>query len=260
VRVVDVDNEEALRKATLAVGAAENRFHLAADALESYIAEGIQGIAHPRIDFPTQYLLARSLADLRAAMLLAASGFVVQSASVMRPVVEAINLVRLFERDSSYATAWLRGDKNPSPPEVRKLLGEGPDAVYGHLAKLSHPRLFGAEQSTYVNAASGEIILMMGGLPLSDPSVLIAASMPGDLLGELASAAGHLNVNEDAALRWPSMLVTVTTELLEGARGILEVLHPDGIPPGSLGEKILMAMQENVASARELAKAMDEAT
>ena len=72
---------EELRLATLAIVAVENLFREAADAVEAYLTEGISGVKQSRAEFAIAHLVSRSIADLRAGILLAASGFVVQSSA-----------------------------------------------------------------------------------------------------------------------------------------------------------------------------------
>jgi hypothetical protein len=116
----------------------------------------------------------------------------------------------------------------------------------------------GAEHTTYTAADTGDVILMMGGLPLSDPTVLIAASLPGDLFCDVAWMTGEANVRADVARRWPTLLVSVTAAVLDGSHGVLEVLYPDGIPDGSLAAQIIETMNRNLESAREMEAAMAE--
>jgi hypothetical protein len=251
----DVHDDD-LRRATLAVGTAENHLGSAADQVEAFIREGTRGVTQTRLGFPTLHLVARSIADLRAGMFLVGSGFVIQMCSVIRPVPEAMNLIELFAADEERAEAWLAGKREFSAATVRNLLGKGPDAVYDWLAERSHPRIAGAESATYTAAKTGEVILIMGGLPLNDPQVLIAATMPGDLLGSVAHAAGHIAVNPKAALQWPTLVRTVDEKLLDGTRAVFEYLHPDGVPRDSLGAEVLQVMEGNIDSARKLEAAV----
>jgi hypothetical protein len=254
-----------LRRATAAIVTVETAFNEAADDVERYLGEGFVGIKHTRTEFPTVHLLSRALANLRAGMLLAASGFVIQMCSVVRPVCESLNLIELFQQEPGLAEEWLQGSTSPKefakfqPGAVRRELGKGPDPVYSWLSERSHPRLAGAETSAYMKTDSDQVLVIMGGLPLNDPKVLLAAAMPGDLLGQVATAAGHFVTTPAVAVKWPALVVSVTERLQEGAEGILGFLHPEGVPAGSIGQDVLDAHRANVDNARELRDAIDEA-
>lgn len=243
--------EEHTLKATLAVGLAENRFRDAADAVEDFLVRGLKGVRQERAHFPIIHLVTRSVADLRAGQFLIGNGFLVQMASVIRAVPEALNLVELFVRDPQRAEAWLAGEKTPSPVEVRKELGEGPDPVYAWLAERSHPRLPGAEASAYISVDRTTVLTYMGGLPLHDPQVLLAATIPGDLLAQVAFAAGYVNLDKGVWREWPSLLRRVSELLLESSRAIYDFLEPEG-EAKETADAIVATIEGVIANAREL--------
>src|SRR5438105_4341189 len=106
----------------LAAGKMENCFRDASAYIEQYLIDGaaqLEGAAQ----IATTHLMCRSLADLRGGQYLASSGFPIQMYSLVRPVIESINLIELFAREPGRATEWAAGNHQEfMPAKVRKRL------------------------------------------------------------------------------------------------------------------------------------------
>jgi hypothetical protein len=107
-------------KETLAAGKMENCFRDASDHIECYLTDGLAGMSGTA-PIAIVHLICRSLADLRSAQYLASSGFTVQMYSLVRPVIESINLVDCSCRNQQRLTSGWRGSTGSSnrPPCVR---------------------------------------------------------------------------------------------------------------------------------------------
>ena len=179
-------------------------------------------------------------------------------ASVIRPVPEALNLIELFKRDPERAAAWLEGKREFSAPTVRKALGKGEDPVYSHLAELSHPRVLGPEATAYMTEEE-EVVIIAGGMPLNDPRVLSSAVIPGDFLVRVALAASEVHVRKEVADTWPTLMGSVNAKTMAGAKAIFECLHPEGIPPDSVGAEVLAQMESVAKAVGEIEPAVADA-
>lgn len=104
--------------------------------------------------------------ELLVAFHLAQRGFTAQSFHHSRTVLEIINLIKLFEKDSKWVYLWLGDDeekkrKEFSPSNVRKKLGKpGFDPVYGMLSEMGTHATF--------NYTKPKSILKMDNLNSSD--------------------------------------------------------------------------------------------
>jgi hypothetical protein len=213
----------------LAAGTMENCFRDASDLVESYVVEGAttgEGAAQAA----TMHLVCRSIADLRSAQYLATSGFTIQMYSLVRPVMESINLIELFAAEPDMADQWAAGEHwKFAPAKVRERLGVGDDPIYSWACAHSHPRFPGFQLTTYsaVDHATGRTTIhpFIGGLPLEFPVVLMAATMPGNTLCMLALALGHLTVKEEVAQTWPTVVRQVGQTVLPGYEAVYGVLE-----------------------------------
>lgn len=175
----------------------EEQFRAGADLVERFIVEGAFRSDKPA-DFAITHLVGRSLAELRWGQYLAGEGYPIQMYSVIRPVSEALNLIDLFVKEPDRAEAWAAGDyRQFQPAAVRKELGIDSDPVYAWMAEHSHPRFAGLQLMTYKIKQEEEDewqnVLFLGELPLEFGPVLIATTMPGLALLDLALAAGHVS-------------------------------------------------------------------
>ena len=90
-------------------------------------------------------LLARCISDLVAAFHLGKHGYSIQCYTLLRPILETLNLIELFFQFPDLGDTWIqcRGEdrKEFKPSEVRKKLGkERYDPIYSELCKMgSHP-------------------------------------------------------------------------------------------------------------------------
>jgi len=71
-------------------------------------------------------------------------GFVLQAYSVLRPILESVDLVLLFERRTDLAEVWANGGEEAlrtlKPWVVRRMLGKkSQDAIYSHFCERAHP-------------------------------------------------------------------------------------------------------------------------
>lgn len=98
------------------------------------------------------YLVHRSLSDLIAGGHLATHRYLPQTYSVLRPVLDASDLIQLFTTDAAAAETWVsttEAHKKFTPSDVRKRLGRPQyDRIHGLLSELGpHPRFSGARMN-----------------------------------------------------------------------------------------------------------------
>jgi len=91
-------------------------------------------------DYASFMLIAKSINDLMTGLHLANHGYIAQSYSVLRPILETIDLLKLFELKPEYADKWAGGGKKAwdelSPSKVRDLLGDAKfDPIYSHFCE-----------------------------------------------------------------------------------------------------------------------------
>jgi hypothetical protein len=246
---------ESVTPELLAAGKMENCFRDASDSIEQYLIDGAAQMsgAAPIAIF---HLICRSLADLRSAQYLASSGFPVQMYSLVRPVIESINLVDLFVQEPSAADEWMAGEHRKfRPAVVRKKLGLGDDDVYSWACAHSHPRFAGMQLTTYTvtDNATGKTTVQpfIGGLPLEFPSVLMATTFPGNILCMLSESLAHATVKEEVAKTWPMVARRVGETLLPGFQAVYEALEVHGLPEAE-SAKLLESVKVAIASAAEL--------
>jgi hypothetical protein len=241
---------------TLAAGKMENCFRDASDLIEQYLIDGAAGMsgAAPIAIF---HLICRSLADLRCAQYLASSGFTIQMYSLVRPAIESINLVDLFAAEPAAADDWIAGKHwEFRPAKVRERLGLGDDEVYSWAAAHSHPRFPGLQLTTYhvKNESTGKETVRpyIGGLRLELPSVLMAATLPGNVLCMLSSALGHDTVKAEVARTWPTVARRVGETILPGFEEVWVTLQQEHGLPEEETKKLLDSMKRSLAHAIEL--------
>ena len=110
----------------------------------------IRSFSRPRDGDPKQllavlHLINRSLSDLLVAGHLVTHRYLPQAYSVLRPVVDASDLIRLFVHQPEAAETWIStadAHREFAPGNVRKRLGRPKyDQIHGLLSELgSHPR------------------------------------------------------------------------------------------------------------------------
>lgn len=232
----------------------ENCFRNASDHIERYLTDGAARLSGPA-QIATTHLMCRSLADLRAGQYLACEGFPVQMYSLVRPVIESINLIELFAARPELATEWAQGDHQQfKPANVRRLLGLGNDPVYAWMCEHSHPRFAGFRLTTYlVTDPQGRETMRphIGGLPLELPQVLLATTAPGNVLCLLSFALGHCTVKQEVAYTWPSVARAVGETVLPGYEAVYEALRRHGLPDDA-SAALLDSMRETIAAAAEM--------
>jgi len=239
----------------LAVGEMENRFREASDLVERYMIDGAT-VGHGAAVFATWHLISRSLADLRAGQFLASSGFPIQMASVVRPVIESLNLIELFAQEPEAAQRWADGQwQEFMPGRVRERLGLGNDPVYSWLSEHSHPRFAGLQLTAYRivrEDAEREVArIYSGGLPLEFPSVLLATMNPSNVLCQLALALDHLPVKEEVAGTWPTVARQVAETVLPGYEAVIAALAHHQVGEETAAA-LLATVNEAIAHGREL--------
>jgi hypothetical protein len=240
---------------TLAAGHMENCFRDASDHIERYLVEGPAGMSGPA-PIAILHLLCRSLADLRTGQFLASSGFPVQMYSLVRPAMEAINLIDLFAQDADAANDWMDGKHwEFRPAKVRDRLGLDKDELYSWASAHSHPRFAGMQLTTYTvtDTSTGETTVRpyIGGLPLELPQVLMATTFPGTILGLLAHALSHATVKTEVAKTWPTVARKGGEDLMPGFETVYAALGEHGLPEEE-AEKMSAVLQESIDLAREL--------
>ena len=152
----EVTEPERFQSQFLAAGKMENCFRDAADLLERYIVEGTFR-SEKTADIAITHLVARSLTDVRWGQHLASSGYPIQMYSVIRPVSESINLIKLFVQEPAFAEEWAAGDYATfRPAAVRQMLGSEKDELYSWMSEHSHPRFAGFQLTTYNVIRDGE--------------------------------------------------------------------------------------------------------
>ncbi|MGH3046584.1 MAG: hypothetical protein ACRDNC_06205 [Gaiellaceae bacterium] len=230
----------------------ESSFEAAVANLDEYLSN-----ASPKEDsfeWVITHLVARSLADLKCGMYLAARGYVVQMYSVMRPVRESMNLIHLFGRHQELIAEWKAGKHRKfTPKKVRDALGIEEDRIYSWMSEHSHPRFAASQVSMYpTGPATG--VIVTGGLPRDHPQVLLAATMPADLLTEVAIAAGEIPMKPEAAILWPSTVRSAIQRLIPGVESLFAAIQTSviGFDARPIAEQVLAVMQGNLASAEAL--------
>lgn len=246
---------------TLAAGKMENAFRDASDNVERYFIEGAAKVEGPA-QIATMHLICRSLADLRSGQYLACEGFPIQMYSLVRPVIESINLVELFAKEPEMAEKWAAGEhKKFAPAKVRERLGIADDPVYSWMCEHSHPRFAGFQLTTYLVTDQEGIETMrgyIGGLPLELPQVLLATTAPGNVLCQLSLALGHCTVKEEVAHTWPTVARSVGETVLPGYEAVYEALGKHGLKDDQMAEMV-EAMREAIAAATEMEEIVAEA-
>jgi hypothetical protein len=213
---------DAINPRTLAAGAMENHFRIAADAISNYIRNGnpqTTGAA----EFAILHLVSRSLNDLGWGQYLASSGYPIQAYSMIRPVIESLNLVDLFVEEPEAAERWAEGRwQEFMPAKVRERLGTDRDPLYEVLSEHSHPRFAGLQLTAFLRQADqppeGEpqqAILFMGEIPFDVPAVLLATTLPGVILARAALATAHVRLVR-AVWEWAAVMRQVSEELGAG--------------------------------------------
>lgn len=117
-------------------------------------------------------LLGRSINDLLAGFHLATQGYILQSYTVLRPILESMDLVKLFEQDQKYTNIWINGGKKSwkelSPSKVRTKLGkESYDLIYGHFCEYgAHPTFNGGSGMTAMRVGESRprVTIWIGGV------------------------------------------------------------------------------------------------
>lgn len=212
----------------------ENRFRDASALVERFLVDGAarhQGAAAAA----KLHLAARTLADLRCGQYLIGNGFVIQMASVVRPAVEALNLIELFTRDPDAADRWAAGAdyREFMPAKVRKTIGAGDDPVYSWLSEVSHPRFAGFQMASFRQEDKNEeapvLRAYIGGVPLEFAHVLIASTFPGHVLCLLGLQLGHVEVKREVAWTWATLARKIPETLKPGFDGVVRLLieHAD---------------------------------
>jgi|GEM_PF-1964703 len=145
------------------------------------------------------YLMGRSLNDLISGFHLATQGYIVQSYTVLRPLLESIDLIKLFSICPEYADLWTEGGESAwnklKPSEVRKKLGEeSTSEVYGHFCENgTHPTFGGGANMSAlkVGESKPELTIWIGGIhnAYAEPRLLFLFSfifvMQGVLMAEV---------------------------------------------------------------------------
>jgi hypothetical protein len=175
--------------------------------------------------FAVMHMAARSLSDLIAGVHLVSHGYLVQMYSVVRPVLDALDLVELFVRDPAEATTWIETDKAHqmfTPAAVRRRLdAEAFDRVHSHFSESgTHPRMAGANLSG--GMIDGEAVLNIGPLwpdhHANFFAVLFLCSTTMGLATKLAHVANLDRDQPDALERW-------RTAALESVEASTEVMR-----------------------------------
>lgn len=192
-------------------------FAAAADHL-ALLVEGSRRRAdavHGHQVFAIVHLLTRGLSDLIAGAHLLSHCFVTQAYSVMRPALDAADLIELFSDRPAEAELWAtttNAHKDFSPAAVRRKLGEPPyDPVHGHFSESgTHPRFAGARLHTWMRGSADDsdgtgrvIVPRIGPAFPEDPGSLFAWLFACNALSLLAFKAHHLErVTTVTSERW----------------------------------------------------------
>jgi hypothetical protein len=241
----------------------ENRFRDASDRVEQFLVEGA-GRGQGAAQAATFHLLARSLADLRCGQFLVGEGFVLQMASVVRPALEALNLIDLFERDPGAATRWSEGEdyREFMPGRVREVLGLEGDEVYSWLSEASHPRFAGFQMTAYQMIPQGDaeqdnpevprLHLFIGGLPLELPLVLNAATMPSNVLCQLTTRLDQCPVRREVAWTWATVARQAAETVRPGYVAIGDVLNEQFPEGAELQAQMLARIDDAIQAGRDM--------
>jgi hypothetical protein len=230
----------------------ERRFESAAEDIGDLLGQAT--VQQATVDWATAHLIARSLADLKCAMYLVGRGFVVQMYSVMQPVRESMNLIRLFQSHPEKLDDWIAGKHWAfTPAKVRVELGIENDPIYAWMSEHSHPR-FAASQVSMYSTGSTTGVIVAGGLPRDHPEVLLAAALPGDPLTEVAMAAGEVPLTHAEAARWPATVRRVIQTLIPGVEGLFDAIGEtvEDIDVRLVADEVLATMNKRLAQAQAM--------
>ncbi len=246
----------------LASGLMDNCFNAAADLVERYMIDGATNGEGAAV-FATWHLMTRSLVDLRAGQFLVTEGRPIQMASVVRPVLESLNLIELFAREPDAAQSWADGNYREFVPwKVRERLGIDEDPQYSYLSEISHPRFAGLQLTAFRIEREGAerptAHLYLGGLPMEIPWVLLATMAPANVLGMLSLALEHLTVKEEVARTWPRVARRVVEEIIPGYEGVIAALAHHEVGQDT-SAAMLEGLQETLDHACELERLTAEA-
>jgi hypothetical protein len=102
--------------------------------------ESTKGKKRGSSDYATNMLIAKAINDLICGIHLANHGYISQSYAVLRPILETVDLLSLFDSQPQCADKWANGGieawKELSPTKVRELLGDAMfDPVYSHFCE-----------------------------------------------------------------------------------------------------------------------------
>jgi hypothetical protein len=183
-------------------------------------------------------------------------------ASVVRPVLESLNLIELFSQDPTAAERWAAGQwREFMPAKVRAALKLETDAVYSWLSEMSHPRFAGFQITTYVmvkpdgegDETSRHARLYIGGLPLELPPVLLATMAPGNALCQLSLTLGQAPVRRDVAWTWATVARRVAETLVPAYEEVMAALAHHKV-----GEDIARDLLDTAHGAVETAREMEQ--
>ncbi len=245
--------------ATLAVREMENRFRDASDLVERFLTEGASSGKGAAVT-ATLHLAARTLADLRCGQYLVSNGFVIQMASVVRPAMEALNLIDLFAQDPGAAQRWAEGIDNNREfraSKVRDTLGLGANPVYSRLSEISHPRHTGFQMTSLRIVGKDEptdavpvLRAIIGGLPLEFAHVLITTMLPGHVLCRLGLGLRHCEVKTEVKWTAPTVARQIPETLKPGYEAIVRLID-QRTEAADVAERMLAIVDETISLTRE---------
>ncbi|MGZ4331759.1 MAG: hypothetical protein ACXVFN_13585 [Solirubrobacteraceae bacterium] len=207
--------------------------------------------------FATFNLLCSSLSDLLAGGHLIDHCYISQAYSVMRPALDACDLLELFAQDPSEAETWARTDKphiDFSPANVREKLGQARhDPVHGHFSESgSHPRFAGSNLRGVMRVNPDDetdrtAMLRIGSTFPEHPATLIAWLFAFNTVISVASKARHLVLVSDEATSIAQWLEAFHQTLDAASQGVTLVLTELGEDPQEMHDHYA-EMRDNVAS------------
>jgi hypothetical protein len=201
--------------------------------------------AHPHQKFAICHLLSRSLSDLLAGGHLAAHCYLPQAYSVLRPVIDSADLIKLFARDADAAERWTTTENAHvefSPSAVRKLIGaEKRNPLHEHFSESgSHPRFAGAQISGAMRVASDDpedrtAMFRVGPMWPEHPSTLLTWGFAFTLAIQLAESGQHLiPIATDAhetEVAWLTVFIESVDSTTRGQALVLDLLGEDSESP-----------------------------
>lgn len=218
-----------------------------ATEIASYLHAVIDGTtAGSNADQAINHLAVRSVADAEVGQRVILLGRPIQMFSVVRSILESLNLMRLFEKQPELATEWMQGGNNPKfkPWAVRSTLGlPTTDEFYSTMCEYSHPRLMGYLWTQDWGRERDVLMLDMNGIPLEDERVVLCLPVPLQLLTMIAEHLDTCARDDQSRVLAATAHARVTALFLEAVKEMSPLVN--SLLPGSGAAALYQGIADN---------------